>query len=191
MQVSDLIQFTTVSSPQECTQILDLQSRNHASALSAADKTEQGFLTVRHEPAVLRRMNKHTPSIIAKVKDLVVGYALVMPPDFAADVPILQPMFDLLYTLSWRGRPLRDETHWFVMGQVCVAEDFRGQGVFDGLYARMKAVYAPHYDFTVTEISARNTRSLRAHARVGFETLQVYDDVLTGETWQVVGMEFH
>ncbi len=190
MEALNLIQFTTVSSPRECTQILDLQSRNHASALSAAVKADQGFLTVRHEPSVLQRMNEHSPSIIAKANDQVVGYALVMPPAFAAEVPILQPMFDLLYTLSWQGQALREQARWFVMGQVCVAEGYRGQGVFDGLYAKMKAVCAADYDFTVTEIAARNSRSLRAHARVGFETLQVYDDALTGETWQVVGLSF-
>ncbi|MEO6037302.1 MAG: GNAT family N-acetyltransferase, partial [Saprospiraceae bacterium] len=67
-------------------------------------------------------------------------------------------------------------------------EGYRGQGIFDGLYRKMQVVCASDYDFTVTEIAARNTRSLRAHERVGFETLHVYDDPLTGETWHVVGL---
>lgn len=49
------------------------------------------------------------------------GYALVMPRDFAVDVPILRPMFDVLDSLSWRGVSLRGHSRWFVVGQVCVA----------------------------------------------------------------------
>ena len=52
----------------------------------------------------------------------------------------------------------------------------------------MKTVCVPDYDFMVTEVAARNTRSLRAHERVGFETLRVYDDPETGEGWHVVGL---
>jgi RimJ/RimL family protein N-acetyltransferase len=41
----------------------------------------------------------------------------------------------------------------------------------------------------VTEVAARNTRSLRAHARVGFEPLHVYPDATTGEEWHVIGLD--
>lgn len=150
----------------------------------------QGFLTVRHDPAVLQRMNAATPAVIAKDGGRVVGYALVMPREFAPEVPILLPMFDMLDGLSWRGIPLRDNPRWFVMGQICVAEGYRGMGVFDGMYLKMREVYKPEYDFTVTEVAERNTRSLRAHERVGFQNLHIYPDALTGETWRTVVLEF-
>src|SRR5688572_32857375 len=108
----------------------------------------------------------------------------MMPQSFRDQVPILQPMFALLETLQWRGEPLAGNPRWFVMGQVCVAQAFRGMGVFDGLYRQLRETYAPRFDFVVTEISQRNGRSLRAHRRVGFETMHAYaqDD----ETWEVV-----
>jgi hypothetical protein len=74
--------FTTVSTPQEVQQILNLQAANHVSTVSPATAQEQGFVTVKHDPAVLQRMNLEAPSIIAKDGDLVVGYALVKPPEF-------------------------------------------------------------------------------------------------------------
>ena len=52
------------------------------------------------------------------------------------------------------------------------------------------AEYRDRYDFTVTEVAARNTRSLRAHARAGFDTLQVYADPTTGEQWHVIALDF-
>ena len=182
------IVYCPVSSPQEVEQILHLQTLNHASALDPETKADQGFLTVRHEPEVLHRMNRFYPSVIAKSGEVLAGYCLVMPRDFAVEIPVLAPMFEVLDTLNWQGRPL-NEFHWFVMGQVCVAEEFRGQGVFDGMYRTLREHCRADFDLLVTEISARNTRSLRAHERVGFQTMHHYYDADTDDHWVVVGME--
>ncbi len=181
--------FTTVSSPGEIAQILDLQASNHPSALTADTMSEQGFVTVRHDPAVLTRMNQVAPSVIAKDGDRVAGYALVMPRSFAADVPVLLPMFEMLDGLSWQNRLLRDNPRWFVMGQICVAEAYRGQGVFDGMYGKMKEAGRADYDFVITEVAERNTRSMRAHERVGFKTLHTYFDAAIGEEWRVIVLD--
>jgi len=185
-----VIRFTTVSTPDEVEGILELQAANLPAALTPERMASDGFVTVRHDPAVLQRMNDAAPAVIAKDGDRVVAYALVMPRTFAADVPILRPLFEKLDGLSWRGRRLRDQPRWFVMGQVCVSEGYRGRGIFDGLYRAMAEAYRERFDFTVTEVAARNTRSLRAHARVGFQTLQVYPDSTTGEDWHVIVLDF-
>jgi hypothetical protein len=52
-----------------------------------------------------------------------------MPRAFAADVPILQPFFQMLDALCWRGARLRDSERWFVMGQICIAQGYRGRGI--------------------------------------------------------------
>lgn len=184
------IRFTTVASDDEIRQIADLQAANLASALSAETIASQGFVTVRHEADVLARMNGAAPGIIAKDAERVVGYALVMPREFASDVPILAPLFQMLDALSWNGVSLRDSPRWFVMGQICVADGYRGRGIVDGLYRAMAGAYRDRYDFTVTEVAARNTRSLRAHARAGFRTLHVYPDATTGEDWHVIVLDF-
>jgi hypothetical protein len=186
--VPKLVEFVTVSTAHEVDEILELQAANLASALTPDTIASQGFVTVRHDPSVLLRMNQVAPAIIAKANGQVVGYALVMPRDFAADVPILQPLFELLDALSWNGAPLGHSSRWFVMGQICIANGYRGMGIFDGLYRTMALVYGDRFDFTVTEVAARNTRSLRAHARVGFQTLHTYDNATTGEQWHVIAL---
>jgi ribosomal protein S18 acetylase RimI-like enzyme len=174
------VRFRPLAGDSEVRAVLRLQ----------AAMASQGFVTVRHDPEVLRRMSRIAPGIVAVADERVVGYALVMPRTFAADVPILAPLFATLETLSWKGVPLAGNPRWFVMGQVCVAGDYRGRGVVEGLYRAMAAHYHDRYDFTVTEVAARNTRSLRAHARVGFETLHVYPDETTGEQWHVIALDF-
>jgi GNAT superfamily N-acetyltransferase len=188
--VSTPIHVTTVSHDDEVRQILALQAMNLSAALDPDTIASQGFLTVRHDPEVLARMNQAAPAIIAKDGDRVVGYALVMPREFAADVPILGPLFEMLEGLSWRGGLLRDQTRWFVMGQICIADGYRGRGIFDALYRTMADAYRDRYDFTVTEVAARNTRSLRGHARAGFQTLRRYADPTTGEEWEVIALDF-
>jgi len=183
------VHYTTVSSAEEVQQILGLQARNHATVLDADTMREQGFVTVRHDPEVLLRMNRTAPAIIAKADDRVVGYALVMPREFAAEVPVLLPMFAMLDELEWKNKALHSNPRWFVMGQICVAEDYRGQGIFDGMYLKMKEVYRKKYDFTITEVAERNARSIRAHERVGFQTLHQYPDETSGERWRVVVLE--
>jgi hypothetical protein len=99
--VPEPIGFATVSAADEVRAILELQDENLPSRLSPETIATQGFLTVRHDPEVLLRMNQVAPAIIAKAAGRLVGYALVMPRDFAADVPILRPLFEMLATLSW------------------------------------------------------------------------------------------
>ena len=77
---------------------------------------------------------------------------------------------------------------YFVMGQVCVAKDFRGQQVFSDLYQKMKTEMSSHFDCIVTEIATRNTRSIRAHEKVGFETIHIYEDET--EEWAIVAWDW-
>lgn len=184
-----MITFTTVSTPEEVQQILALQRENLSAVLSPEELAAQGFVTVKHDPAVLQRMNDAYPSVIAKAEDgRLAGYCLAMLRDFAPYVPELVSMFETLETLHWQGRSLKDGVRWFVMGQVCVAKDFRGQGVFDGMYRHMQEVCGKDFEVVITEVSNRNTRSLRTHERVGFQTIHTYRDPASGEDWQVVAL---
>jgi hypothetical protein len=180
------IAFTTVSQPLEVEQILALQAQNHRDQVDPTTAASDGFTSVRHDPSVLQAMNRAYPSVIATSNGQLAGYALMMAQTFRARVPVLRPMFELLDGLQWRDQPLAGNPRWFVMGQVCVARGFRGTGVFDGLYHHLRATYAAQFDFVVTEISQRNPRSLRAHRRVGFETLHIHPDPETDEAWEVV-----
>lgn len=157
--------------------ILRLQRLNHLAVVSA-DGVD-GFVTVEHTLATLRAMHAIAPSIVAwDERGVVVAYALVMPRATRSLLPILEPMFVLLEAT------LPPELRWYVMGQVCVADSHRGSGVFDALYADHRNSYADRFDVVVTEISQKNRRSLRAHARVGFETLLTHKDPT--DTWAVV-----
>jgi RimJ/RimL family protein N-acetyltransferase len=97
-------------------------------------------------------------------------------------------MFSLLDNLSWNHKPLH-EYSFYVMGQVCIAKEYRGQGLFDELYTHHKKIYQPKFDLFITEIATRNHRSIRAHERVGFKTIHTHRDEL--DEWAVVGWDWY
>ena len=157
----------------ELEQILALQQ-------ASLVETRDGFVTVRHTLDILEEMHTVLPSVVARDDDgRVVGYALSMAQTIAPLLPVLGPMFARLARL-----PALAGRRWYVMGQDCVAEAWRGRGVFDALYATHRAVYSPRFDCLVTEIATRNPRSLRAHARVGFVEIDRYRDET--DEWSVV-----
>ncbi|MDE0535334.1 GNAT family N-acetyltransferase [Tenacibaculum sp. L6] len=173
-----MIEFTTATNPTELLQILELQQQNLPEKLSETDKKEQGFVTVRHDLELLQKMNDVHPHIIAKSNGTVVGYALSMSKIFRNDIPILIPMFDEINTTSEGTKP------YILMGQVCIDKHYRGKGIFRGLYTKMKEEFSGIYDFIITEIDEKNTRSINAHKAIGFKTLKPYTS--NNQDWGIV-----
>ena len=118
------------------------------------------------------------------------GYAIAVLPNARHFVPELASLFDQIDKLSYDGQPV-SQLPYYVMGQVCVADGYRGQGLFDQLYAHHRTIYGGDYQLLITDISARNTRSIRAHERVGFRPLREFYEPGAGETWIVVAWDMH
>ncbi|RFS21916.1 GNAT family N-acetyltransferase [Chitinophaga silvatica] len=177
------MQGTIVGNESELLQIAALSSANNIKTLTAEEKAKDGFVTWSYDFEVLQQLHQITPSIIVKDGDLVVGYALVLPPDAATVYPPLATMLNHVGSLEYNNRPV-SSYNYYVMGQVCVHPDYRGKGVFQLLYQQHKNIYSQQYELLVTEISTSNHRSQRAHSKVGFKSIHTYKDEL-GE-WDVV-----
>lgn len=70
------------------------------------------------------------------------------------------------------------------MGQICVAEGYRGQGIVDKLYASHRELYSKKFDFCLTEVSTSNARSMKAHERIGFKTIHTFTDAT--DEWNIL-----
>ena len=181
------VTFTVAKNDEDLKQILALQKLNYKAYISTEEAVNQGFVSIEHDFSLLKDMNADYPHIIAKSGEQVVGYALVMLRKFGDKVDVLLPMFERINVLDWKGKSMTDSSY-FIMGQVCVAKDFRGKGVFSGLYAEMKERMKGDFDYLVTEVASRNTRSMRAHQKVGFELMLNYT-VEGEEEWNIVILE--
>ncbi|MBY0243058.1 MAG: GNAT family N-acetyltransferase [Burkholderiaceae bacterium] len=164
--------YTTAQSRSDLEQILALQRSNLPGAAPGQD--QQGFVTLQYTVPLLESVCGPYRHVIAKDGEQVVGYTLVLLLEAKAHFPEIANMFEAVD--AWRTTPAR----YFVMGQVCVADGYRGQGVFRGLYHKLREEMQEHFDFVATDVSRNNLRSMNAHAGVGFK------EINQGSPWQVI-----
>jgi len=182
-----MIHSTLVNSKSELQQILDLQEQNLPKNISAEELRSQGFVTFQHDLETLQQFHQLAPSVIVKDNDKVVAYALTVVNEARHIFPPIESMFVLLDNLQWKDQPFHN-FRYYAMGQVCVVKDYRGKGVFEMLYQQHKRSYSHKFDLLVTEISTKNHRSLRAHEKVGFETIIIEKNEL--DEWAVVAWDW-
>lgn len=178
------VRIITADSEAYLSGILKLQAENHKYSVPADIKAKEGFVTVKHTLDQIKSLLAHAPQIIAvNEDDRVVGYALVMVKALKDEIPILRPLFEQIDQLSYQDKLLKEEK-WYVMGQVCIAKDYRRQGVFRKLYEAHRKLLKDQFDFCITDISASNTRSIESHLAVGFEVIHRFVDEV--DEWIVV-----
>jgi len=178
-----MIYSTLVNNNEELLQILDLQQQNLPKNISAEESRLQGFVTFQHDLKTLQEFHQLAPSVIVKDDEKVIAYALTVVNEARHVFPPMESMFRLLEKLQWKDKPFCDY-RYYEMGQVCVAKEYRGKDVFEMLYQAHKKSYSNKYDLLVTMISTMNHRSLKAHEKVGFETVLIEKDEL--DEWAVV-----
>ncbi|MEO9512385.1 MAG: GNAT family N-acetyltransferase [Flavobacteriaceae bacterium] len=163
-----MIAYKQASTLQELQQILTLQQQNLPKSLSNAEKEQEGFLTVEHSFGILEEMNTACGHIIAVEHEKVIGYALCMHPKFCNSIEVLKSMFQEINKL------LKTHHSYMVMGQICISKEYRGKGVFRGLYKTMKEKLPTGFDTIITEVDAKNQRSFQAHKAIGFTEIKRY-----------------
>ncbi|WP_310377288.1 GNAT family N-acetyltransferase [Flavobacterium sp.] len=173
-----VIQYKRASNLAELEQIIALQKSNFSISISPEEKLKEGFVTVQHTIELLEKMNHASAHIIAIIDNKVVGYALVMLPSFQNEIEVLVPLFERIKVL------IPNEENYVVMGQICVAKEFRNQGLFRGLYDFYKTEFQNKFDYLVTEVDAMNTRSMQAHEAIGFKTKESYLE--NGKLWSII-----
>jgi len=171
------ISYTRATTDNELHQILAIQKENIASRITTIEKEKEGFITIGHDFDMLKRMNDSCPHIIAKNGDQVAGYALVMLKYFRNEIHELTPMFDT-------ADKILNNKNYIVMGQICIAKEYRKMGIFKGLYNYYQQELKNDYECLFTEVASNNLRSLGAHKSVGFKIVktQITDSV----SWELM-----
>ena len=178
------MEIDILKSDQDIHQMLALQSANLEASIQPQAALKEGFLTVQHDYNLIAEMLAKEPQVVIRDQGQIDAYLLAMPKSMRSSIPILVPFFDQLDRIHYNGRCLKD-INYILNGQVCVAKSHRGKGTFDLLFKGMKQHLCKKYTYVVTEIAQRNTRSLKAHQRVGFQVLNNYISP-QGEDWAVV-----
>ena len=171
------------SSLEEIEQIKALQTRNLKSQLTEAERQTEGFLTASYTLDFLQYMFDKHPAILAKDQDKVVGYALVATPEIRGYHELLDDLLGHCDRVVYNGVTLQD-VPYAVVGQLCVAKAYRGQGIVQKLYAHFRECMVPTHSCCITDVDQNNPRSLRAHLKSGFEVVGTLD--YGGSAWDLV-----
>jgi FR47-like protein len=178
-----MLEALIVTTEKELLQIHELNQINLKQNLTEATKKNEGFLTWLYSMELLKKMHQLSPSIIIKDVERLAAYALTTLKESETFHPDLKTMFRNLEKVYFQNQPL-SFFKFYCMGQICVHEEYRGMGLVNMLYQKHREIYNTQYDFILTEISTSNTRSLRAHEKIGFETIYTYQDSV--DEWNVV-----
>ncbi len=178
-----MIEVKRVSDIWELQGIKGLQEVNLSRNISSDEATREGFLTASYTIDFLEEMHRDEPSIIAKVDDEVVGYALVSTKKMRSRHDLLEGLFNVIDNCVYNHQSL-SEINYIVVGQLCVAKNFRGQGLVQRLYGHFKDCLHDQYDYLVTDVAKDNIRSLKAHQKTGFQVISELK--YGGLDWNVV-----
>ncbi len=178
------ITYHRATTNEELNQILNLQKQNLRDLISEEQKLTEGFVTLKHDLEILKKMNDACNHCIAKRDEKVIGYALSMLQNFKNDIPLLVPMFNEI-NKALKAQNL--SSNYIAMGQICVDKNSRGQGVFRGLYNYMANELKHEFNAIITEVDTKNTRSSHAHKAIGFEVLKNYTS--NNQLWEIISLK--
>ena len=177
------VEVTRVSSPTEIIDIMDLQALNLKQNITAEEAIDQGFLTAAYTIEYLQEMNSAYPSIIATVGDKVVGYVLVATKGIRKGHDLIEGLFDAIDACEYNGKLLSD-VNYVVVGQLCVAKEYRGQDLVQKLYGHFRDCLSNEFTYLVTDVAKANVRSLKAHKKRGFQVIN--ELTYGGFGWDIV-----
>ena len=150
-----------IASKNDIAGILDLQELYLVSNLSEEEKVA-GFVTTPFTVPLLEYVISQNGIFIAKLNNIIIGYAFAASWDFFSRYPIFEYMISLFPRYKFRDFKL-DTTNSFQYGPVCIHKDYRGKGIIKILFEFMRIHTLKKYPLAVTFINKINIPSTRAH----------------------------
>jgi hypothetical protein len=178
-----MICIKLVSEFSELEGIKTLQDENLKKNLSNMDAETEGFVTAEYSIEFLQTLHLNSPSVIAKDLNQVVGYALVALKSIRDQHELLADLFNSIDKIEYKGQPLKN-SDYVVVGQLCVAKNYRGQHLVQLMYQYFKTSLSGKFDYCLTDIENNNPRSLKAHLKNGFIVIDTLN--YGGLGWDIV-----
>ena len=142
-------------------QILQLQYANTPEQLTAEQK-HQGFIVSQMDEKQLDAVNRGLGVLLADDAGRVAGFVCLHAVDHQPRPGIVDTMLAQLPLAQLDGRRLSD-LRIFLYGPVCLATDYRGQGLLQRLFDAVKQRTAAEFDAGVAFVNDNNPHSLTAH----------------------------
>jgi hypothetical protein len=178
-----MITIKRVSDFAELEGIRKLQEENLKKNLTPGQADSEGFVTAEYSLDFLETLHRQSPSVIAKDEDRVVGYALVVLPAVRNQHELLEDLFNAIDAIEYNHHHLQN-SKYVVVGQLCVAMGYRGMGLVQKMYSHYKDCLGKDFDYCITDVAENNPRSLKAHLKSGFQTIETLK--YGGMDWNII-----
>lgn len=182
-QSAKMITIKRVTEFSELEGIRKLQEANLKKNLPGGEAETEGFVTAEYSIEFLKTLHEAGPSVIAKEGDQVVGYALVAAKTIRYQHELLSDLFNSIDKINYRGHMLKNASY-VVVGQLCVAKNYRGLGLVRLMYQHFRQSLSGEYDCCITDVAENNSRSLRVHLNTGFQVIDSFH--YGGTNWNIV-----
>jgi hypothetical protein len=161
--------------PDDLAGVAELQKRYHISTILEEDKAD-GFVTTLFSPEqFLSLMRDENGLAVACDGGKIISYAMAASWEYWSAWPLFRHMIADLPNIEYLGRVLSTENS-YQYGPVCIAGEYRGQGVLEHIFEFSRRQMASRYPVMVTFINRINPRSYDAHTRkVGMDLIKTFD----------------
>ena len=154
--------------------ILRLQHQNLLTTFTGEDLS-QGFLSIEITREQLHKINSELGIFVALHDKTVIGYLMAETVEFAVGSPLIAHMLKRLKDIVLDGLALSSSC-LFVYGPVCIDQQYRGQGILEGLFCIMKETLKIDYDVGIAFVSQLNPRSFHAHTvKIGMTVIDEFE----------------
>lgn len=145
--------------------------------------SQKGFVVVPFASDLLSSIAPLGLTTVCECNGVFAGYLVVMDWAEAGKIDYFQKLI-ISEQYKFDGQDITADNS-VVLGQVCISEEFQGQGLLRGFYEHLRKI--SDKTFTLSEVERRNEISLLVHQRLGMKVVGVYES--DGLTWDVVSMQ--
>lgn len=154
--------------------VLDLQKQNLFANLSEAER-EDGFVTTPFTYAQISEIISQHGLFVTEIDDEIIAYAFAGSWKYFSQWEIFKVMVASFPKLIFEGEKINTQ-NTFQYGPICIQKDFRGNGVLQSIFEKMRLEMLKKYPISITFINKENKRSLFAHTqKLNWEIIDEFD----------------
>lgn len=151
-----------------------LQEKYHVSTISDEDRPDGFVTTLFTDEQFARLIEEEDGLAIAADGERIVAYAMAASWQYWSQWPLFQYMIADLPNTVYLGQRLSTENS-YQYGPICIHRDYRGTKVLPNLFEFSLRQMAPRYPILITFINRVNTRSYKAHKKLGLEVIKTFE----------------
>jgi len=176
---------TRLGTSSDINGVLALQALNLQANLPTA-ALENGFVTTPFTSTLIEQIIQMDGLFVAEDKGEIIAYVYAGDWNYFQQWPIFAFMVNRFPNLQFKNQNITIGNS-FQYGPICIATAYRGMGVLQQIFEKMRIAFAPKYPTSITFINAINKRSTKAHTeKLGWEII----DEFTFNNNQYLGLAY-